>query len=301
MKRVLLLALGLVVSVGLSAQTITITGGPGKVPGTTNQVYRGLPFDASVSGLNGTVQRWSAGIGTVNNQNVFFTSSTTVHNVVIDRGIDNGTTGLVAVGATNGRGVARYVTIVEPPSNPTLNVGFCVDGFITATVNNASGASSYTWLSPQSVTTSSSSRTFFVTSGSTVTFRVRINGGPNNGQILETTQRILCLLTDPGFGDGPIPRGGVAAPELNAPELQVSTPIELYPNPTKDGLVNLRMVSADQAYEIEVISPSGQTMKTINGASSEYELDVADLPSGIYYLRVKGNAGYIQTQRLVVE
>ncbi|MEL6533927.1 MAG: T9SS type A sorting domain-containing protein [Bacteroidota bacterium] len=296
MKRVLLLALGLVVSVGLNAQIITITGGPGKVPGTSNQVYRGLPFDASVSGINGTVQRWSAGIGTVNNQNVFFTSSTTVHNVVIDRGIDNGTTGLIAVGATNGRGVARYVTIVEPPSNPTLNVGFCVDGFITATVNDASGASSYTWLSPQNVTTSSPSRTFFVTSGSFVTFRVRINGGPNNGQILEKTQRILCLITNPG--DGPIPRG---AEELVAPELQVNEPIELYPNPTNNGLVNLRMISADQAYQIEVISPAGQSMKVINGASSEYELDVKDLPSGVYYLRVKGNSGYIQTQRLVVE
>ena len=295
MKKYLLLAAMCCMAITASAQQITVTGGAGKVPGYTDRVYIGQPFTVSVSGLNGTPQKWSAGIGTVNGQNVFFTSSTSVSNVIIDRAINGGNIGLVSVGATNGRGVAAYLTLVDP--NPVLNVGFCVEGTLTTSVTGANDASAFTWnisSSPFNYTQGSSRTWNNLISGSTYTFSVTIIGGTYDGLVLSKTVRVLCLQEARAEGT-PSNDGGNLRTGLNQPAL------ELYPNPADDGFVQVRIPTNGRGFSLELVTPAGQVVKQINTAGNTYDLDVTELPTGVYYLRATGTDGYFQTQRLVVE
>ena len=124
------------------AQRIVVTGGPGRVNDFT--VLRGVPFTARVTGLNGTPQRWAVGIGTVSGQNIFNTSSTTIQNAVVNRNI-SGNTALISVGATNGNGVSRYLTVREPSCSSQL-AATGSDCFISVTLNpEPVGATNYSW------------------------------------------------------------------------------------------------------------------------------------------------------------
>jgi len=75
--------------------------------------------------------------------------------------------------------------------------------------------------------------------------------------------------------------------------------IQIYPNPvlnkfTISGKLNL--------FQIEVINPSGKVFQTIDNAVNQYTLDVSDLPSGQYFIRVLSkNNNLLQTQQIIKE
>jgi len=298
MKRVLMLALAVMCSASLWGQIITVTGGAGKVPGFTDRVYEGLPFTVSVSGLNGTPQRWAAGIGTVQGQSVYFTSSTSVSNVIIDRAINGNTTALISVGATNGRGVTRFLTVVDPPSSCNASVQFdgeCFGGTVFASVTGATGATNYTWTVFGGTGSGTGGAFRKITNvNDFVSVQVTVNGGVCDGEVLQVADAFNC-------NGGLIPRsssGDVITPEeLNG----IGERLSVYPNPSDKGFVNVRVPSGDEMFRIEVVTPSGQLMKSVVEDSGDFQLDVTGLPAGVYYLRVRGDVDYFQTGRLVVE
>jgi hypothetical protein len=59
----------------------------------------------------------------------------------------------------------------------------------------------------------------------------------------------------------------------------------IYPNPVKDCLI----VSIDQPgnFEAQIVNASGITVRSLILNSSE--IDVSDLASGMYLIRIKGN------------
>lgn len=300
MRHVLLFALAIsLFAFSGYAQKITVIGGPGKVPGFTNRVYKGLPFTAQVSGLNGTVQRWSAGIGTVQGQNIFFTSNVSQGNIIIDRAIDGATTGLLSVGATNGNGVSAYLVLQDPPAtcNAQLLISpdDCFRGRLFVGVGGATDATSFNWSISQGSgggTTTSPFRSFInVTSGFN-TITVTISGGICDGETLTYSGFFSCE-------DDDILRH--RAENADPTSFSMDAPIRLYPNPTDNGQLKVSMPVAADSYQVRIVSPAGVTYKEVKVADQNFQLDVSDLPQGVYYLQARGSNGFYKTQRLIVE
>ncbi|MGM0566598.1 MAG: T9SS type A sorting domain-containing protein, partial [Bacteroidota bacterium] len=70
--------------------------------------------------------------------------------------------------------------------------------------------------------------------------------------------------------------------ELDVPELDSETAMNVYPNPATD---HLNITTEEDITEIRVLNASGQVMlqKEIN--SNEYSLNVGNLDAGIYILQ----------------
>lgn len=298
MKKILLMAACVLMTLSVSAQKINVTGGSGKVPGYSDRVYAGLPFTVSVTGLNGTPQKWTAGIGSVSGQVIFHSSSTSVSNVIIDRTIDGNTAAIVSVYASNGNGVSRLLTVV-PRCEASLTIfPDCVKNRIFASVTGVSDATSYTWSINSGSgggTSTSSSRSFFVNGTGFYTVSVTINGGVCDGETISTSEYVFC--------DGeiqPYRPSGDDEPQLQE-GLEPVEGIELFPNPTDKGEVQILLPAHEGAIAIELVTPEGKVMKQLSSESTNLTVDVRDLPSGVYYLRARGSNEYYETRRLVVE
>jgi hypothetical protein len=74
--------------------------------------------------------------------------------------------------------------------------------------------------------------------------------------------------------------------------IETGVKITVYPNPASD-IVNIRFdVALDQEVKLLMISSQGKPVKSIiiEATTIEKEINLQDLPSGIYYLRlIKGN------------
>ncbi|NRA51902.1 MAG: lamin tail domain-containing protein, partial [Phaeodactylibacter sp.] len=84
--------------------------------------------------------------------------------------------------------------------------------------------------------------------------------------------------------------------DVPAAVTQTST---LFPNPTS-GSLNVRFEqSVDEQTVIVVRNQFGQALKQqqVPSAAIQTQIDVADLPAGIYYLEVQGGAGLLETLR----
>lgn len=70
----------------------------------------------------------------------------------------------------------------------------------------------------------------------------------------------------------------------------------IFPNPTKD---NFTVKSDTKISKIDVISETGQVVETENFGNSgltEYEMNVSNIPNGIYFVRIND----ISTQKLII-
>ena len=290
-KYTILLSLIMLISFGINAQNIIVTGGPGRVNNTT--VIKGLPFTAQVSGLNGTPQRWAVGIGTVNGQVIFNTSSTTVQDAVVDRTI-SGNTALISVSATNGNGVARYLTVQDgiPSCNP--NVAFLTSNdcsSLAAIVNPVPiGATSYSWTvtpnTPFTVNGNGRSITLRnLRSNTTYSFTAKIIGGVCNEQTASgsyTTGNCngLPIIEEQSMG------------------------MKLSPNPTKsNNKVGIEIDGVNSNYDISLFSMEGLEVEDIQiqKDAQGINLDTSNLKPGVYYIRATGKDGKQTTQRLLVK
>ncbi len=73
--------------------------------------------------------------------------------------------------------------------------------------------------------------------------------------------------------------------------------IEVYPNPTT-GLINVQTKKIDEFHIIEkldVIDINGKIMKSYEMVPTKYTVDIRDLPTGVYFLKIKTN---IQTETI---
>ena len=69
--------------------------------------------------------------------------------------------------------------------------------------------------------------------------------------------------------------------------------ISIYPNPAKDRVI----VEGIEAAEVEVYNALGQVVKTIQGTN---EISVADLPQGVYLLRIADAEGKVYTNKIMI-
>lgn len=281
-------------SLSTTAQIINVTGGPGRVNNST--VIEGLPFTATVTGLNGTPQRWTVGIGTVgsNNDLIVNTSSTTITNAIVNRPID-GNTAVISVGATNGRGVARFLTVQQqqPPCSSDLVFLQGSDCSLIAAILSPqpAGATGYSWSVSPSVPFTVNGNGTSITlnntnSFTTYTVSVTITGGSCNGATI--TNQVQC--TGGGFLDRSVSPSGIGD-------------IKVFPNPVSGNELNLEFGQSSEKYRVFIFSETGQPVEGIsiekqgNGA----KLGVDNLTPGTYYLRTIDADGNTETQRFKVE
>ena len=72
------------------------------------------------------------------------------------------------------------------------------------------------------------------------------------------------------------------------------TVVAVYPNPA-NGVVRIEGVVAD---EVQVYNALGQLVKTIQGSN---EIPVADLPQGVYLLRIVDDEGKVYTNKIMIQ
>ena len=81
---------------------------------------------------------------------------------------------------------------------------------------------------------------------------------------------------------------------ITAVDETLETPVKvtIYPNPASDQVKIQFSTATDKEILLYIIDSQGKLVKTarIEGQTSEKDLDLSDLPSGLYYLRMmKGN------------
>ena len=79
----------------------------------------------------------------------------------------------------------------------------------------------------------------------------------------------------------------------DAVEENKDSEISVYPNPVRDRVV----IEGIEAVEIQVYNTLGQVVKTVRGTN---EIPVADLPQGVYMLRVTDADGKVYTNKITV-
>ena len=82
------------------------------------------------------------------------------------------------------------------------------------------------------------------------------------------------------------------------PAQNYSSKINVYPNPVNE-VLNFQ-IAENEAESVEVINGAGQLMLKITGPDRNY-LNIKDLPSGLYFLKMKDQQGQIYLKQFVVE
>ncbi len=87
----------------------------------------------------------------------------------------------------------------------------------------------------------------------------------------------------------------------------INSKLVLSPNPTGDGITNLKLsILKPQTLNIEILSTSGQLMTSMiyrgnTAGSQQISLPTNTLPSGVYFVSVKGQDGSMRYAKLVKE
>ena len=84
---------------------------------------------------------------------------------------------------------------------------------------------------------------------------------------------------------------------LSTDELELNkTNIDLYPNPTKNSFV----ISAD-ATQVEIYNITGQLIKSFSNVISNQQLDITNLETGMYLIKITDVNGTSQSKKLIKE
>ena len=73
-------------------------------------------------------------------------------------------------------------------------------------------------------------------------------------------------------------------------DLAANSKLRIYPNPTR-GLLYYEMKDNIHITHAAILSTTGQLMKEYNPMADKAELDVSDMPHGMYFLRLTDAAG----------
>ncbi|MEM9920179.1 MAG: DUF4252 domain-containing protein [Bacteroidota bacterium] len=82
-----------------------------------------------------------------------------------------------------------------------------------------------------------------------------------------------------------------------APEADFN--IEVFPNPAEKYVRLIPTDAAEAVYDLEFFSLLGESVKQVGKVSLPYRLEVEDLPSGAYFLRLTNTAGQFRNYRIV--
>jgi hypothetical protein len=136
-----------------------------------------------------------------------------------------------------------------------------------------------------------------------------INAEMGSGYTSEENEWILNI-SDLGSGmSGSLESWGLQVfyegpASVEEPNSVVGASLEIYPNPCRD-IAHLRVkMNKKQAVSFELYSMIGQKVKNVSrevkpAGSHELELDVSDLPAGIYFVRLTSGKD-ISTRKIVV-
>ncbi|HLV39896.1 T9SS type A sorting domain-containing protein, partial [Xanthomarina sp.] len=83
-------------------------------------------------------------------------------------------------------------------------------------------------------------------------------------------------------------------------ETLATSDIKVYPNPSRDGLVNIKLNGSIAVKAIEVHDMLGRLIRTDQMDSSEKSLNLSNLPTGVYLLTFQTERSGSITKRIVL-
>ncbi|XOV65828.1 MAG: T9SS type A sorting domain-containing protein [Fluviicola sp.] len=116
---------------------------------------------------------------------------------------------------------------------------------------------------------------------------VRLTVNPFNGT---ETAKFQVMVWDVEFPNETDTATFILNRTLNAPELLASN-VQIAPNPVSESL------SIDSDYDLnnaQIINSVGQVVRSTGISASQQTINVAELPEGIYTIRLTGNVGVIE-------
>lgn len=144
--------------------------------------------------------------------------------------------------------------------------------------------------------TAAGERTLVVTRGLSGSDSTDYTFDPNDSDILLVWARGNGTLDFSNHGGGN--RGATMAGfTLGVNDVAFAETVSLYPNPTSD-IVNLSIDGAVSNAEVTLFSAIGQTVLSKTISSQETTLDISDINTGIYVLRITTDNG-VATKRII--
>jgi hypothetical protein len=89
---------------------------------------------------------------------------------------------------------------------------------------------------------------------------------------------------------------GNKASTLSIDAIDISEAIALYPNPTQDYFQVNTAIAKAQVYSI-----TGQMVKEFSAKASGDQLNISELKTGMYLVKITDNFGRVKTTRLIKE
>ncbi|MCC7246406.1 MAG: T9SS type A sorting domain-containing protein [Saprospiraceae bacterium] len=123
------------------------------------------------------------------------------------------------------------------------------------------------------------------------------------GSIGSTYSRTLSLIGSqlPGqTPEGTIHPDSFFGVATDVNEQADDLPIKIFPNPSSDGWIQVARSSDDPLDNIQLMNLNGQVMREWANACSNCRLDLNNLTSGVYLLRLQTKAGEHISQKLLV-
>ena len=80
----------------------------------------------------------------------------------------------------------------------------------------------------------------------------------------------------------------------------LASPISIYPNPAKEVIYLKQMGNTDVETEVALTNATGNTVLTEKISSTTEPIDVAQVPAGIYFLRVWQGGKCLATEKVVI-
>jgi hypothetical protein len=127
-----------------------------------------------------------------------------------------------------------------------------------------------------------------------VTFRIKPNTGLAPGIQLKNTGHIYFdynapIATNTALNTIELPSG--------IDEVQNAVLVKVYPNPAKDMLIV--RVNKNGNNNIVITDVIGKTLKEVNSNELETEINVSNLPNGIYFIKLS-QANTNQVQKIII-
>jgi len=176
-------------------------------------------------------------------------------------------------------------------ANPGNTVANGVSVTFTAAANNAGTSTGYIWMRNSTVITSATNATYTGVSGADF----------KNGDTI--TAKVIVTDNNCGYTDTAVSNQIVMSVGVGIKNVINDNNLKIYPNPNSGSFNITGQTSSSQSLDIEVLNTIGQsvyhtTWTPVNNKINE-NLQLSDLPSGIYTLRARSGEG-ISTVRFTI-
>jgi hypothetical protein len=85
---------------------------------------------------------------------------------------------------------------------------------------------------------------------------------------------------------------------LNASQIPLVNDVKLdvFPNPASDQITCVLKGNTSQYSQAEIIDSQGKTCMVFECNAAENQVNIQALPAGVYFIRIKGKSGMLQTR-----